>query len=308
MDVLEAGVPDTPSRGGPHRVVPILAVAAVVLLAGAIVVGAIRWWTAQSARPDRLEIVALAPIGPFAVSGDDLPPDWPPNLVVGASLLRLDIAADPRRSSQVDAAGDTGAYVASGVRGVMIPAGEGAEVDVVIVPGDCGATSSAALAAPLVDSTGLPIPLSPAAAQDLRTAVTSLCDAGRPAPDVSANSARVDVFVRDRTLIMRVRISTVADRVVLQSRDSPAFRGLGDAEATVEDGVATTRLRWLVSPADALGLESPVVRVRAFAITNGRAYPWILDLRVPRGLAIPMPAPARNDGVDLAEVAPRPSD
>ena len=267
--------------------VRVIAGIGITVLAIAVGLAAVQWWTTSSSRPDRAEIIALQTVGPFAVSGDDLPPDWPTNLVVGAILLRLDIAADPQRSLQVDAAGDTGVYVANGVRGLMIPAGEDAEVDVVVVPGDCGAISTDSLSAPLVDSTGVPLPLNSAAAEGLRAALTSLCEIGRPAPDLSASSARVDVFFRDRTLIMRVRVSTTADRVVLQARDSPGFRGRGEAEATIEDGVATTRLRWLVSPAEAVGLESPVVRVRAFAFTNGRAYPWLLDLRVP-GQVTPM--------------------
>ena len=52
-------------------------------------------------------------------------------------------------------------------------------------------------------------------------------------------------------------------------------------EATIEDRTASARLRWLVSPAEAMNLEEPTVRVRTFGITGGRAYPWVLDLRVP---------------------------
>jgi hypothetical protein len=56
-----------------------------------------------------------------------------------------------------------------------------------------------------------------------------------------------------------------------------------------------------------VGLQEPAVRVRAFAVVAGRAYPWLLDLRVPERAAIPAPSRPRNDGVDLAEVAPRPT-
>jgi hypothetical protein len=111
---------------------------------------------------------------------------------------------------------------------------------------------------------------------------------------------------------MRARVTTDGERVVLQPRDSVGFRGRGEQEATIEDGVATARLRWLISPAEAESLESPTVRVRAFVVTGGRGYPWVLDLRVPEGLvpegfAMVTPSEPRNDGVDLAEVAPRPS-
>jgi len=72
-------------------------------------------------------------------------------------------------------------------------------------------------------------------------------------------------------------------------------------------GTATARMSWLVSPAEAAGLESPTVRVRAFTLIAGRAYPWVVDLRVPRISPRTPGAEPRNDGVDLAEVAPRPS-
>ena len=75
----------------------------------------------------------------------------------------------------------------------------------------------------------------------------------------------------------------------------------------MDAGTATARMSWLVFPAEAAGLDSPTVRVRAFTLIAGRAYPWVINLRVPR---ISPQAPGgepRNDGVDLAEVAPRPS-
>ena len=111
---------------------------------------------------------------------------------------------------------------------------------------------------------------------------------------LKAEDVRVDVFFRDRTLVMRVRMPTEAartdgaaapDRVILQPLDSIGFRGGAEQEATIEDGAAITRLRWLISPAEAESLAAPTVRVRVFAITSGRAYPWVLDLRVPAEVA-----------------------
>lgn len=75
----------------------------------------------------------------------------------------------------------------------------------------------------------------------------------------------------------------------------------------MDSGTATARMRWLVSPSEASGLESPTVRARAFTLIAGRAYPWVIDLRVPRISPQTPEAQPRNDGVDLAEVAPRPS-
>lgn len=52
-------------------------------------------------------------------------------------------------------------------------------------------------------------------------------------------------------------------------------------------------------------------RVQAYSIVDGTAYPWIVVVPVPRDIKIRMAptslTPLRNDGVDLAEVAPRPA-
>lgn len=317
MDVLEAGAPDTPRPDGPRRGKRIAVALGAAVLAVAIAVGAAQWWTAASARPERLEITALEPVGPFAISGDDVPEGWPRGLVAGALRLRVAISGDPQRTTRADTAGDTGAYAAQGLQDAVIPAGDRAEADVVVTPTDCGTIDSPA--SPLIDAEGTAIPMAPEAERTLVDALRSLCAPGQPSPDISANSVRVDVFFRDRTLVMRARITTdppgegsatsptKPDRVVLQPRDSVGFRGGSAQEATIEGGAATARLRWLISPAEAAGLEAPTVRVRVFLVAGGRAYPWMLDLRVPGGVSAGMMAEPRNDGVDLAEVAPRPS-
>lgn len=284
MDVLEAGADD----GRTRRHMPRAARVAAIVLGGALLVavaaGALQWWIQREARPDRLEIVRIDAIGPFAITGDELPGDWPRDLVTGALRLRTTVAGDPQRTMRAESAGDLGVYVAAAAQDVAIPAGESSEVDVVITPGDCGAISSAsslAPASPLRDSSGAPIPLGADASRALGEALASLCPASESAPDVLSSSVRVDVFFRDRTLIMRARLATSGERMILQPRDSVGFRGRGEQEATIEDGVATARLRWLISPAEADGLASPTVRVRAFAVSAGRSYPWVLDLRVP---------------------------
>ena len=307
MDILDAA-PAGPRRTRlPRTAQRTLAAIGASVIVIAVTIGGLQWWQAQSERPDRLEIVSAESVGPFAISGDDLPPGWPAGLVAGALLLRLDITADPQRSTLVDSSGDSGVYVASGVSGVVVPAGESSQINVVITPGDCGALDTAELAGPLMDAGGTHVPLAAESAEALREALASLCPDPASEPAISVRGARIDVFFRDRTLVMRLRVTTPADRVVLQPLDSVGFRGRGEQDATIEDGAATSRLRWLVSPAEAVGLQEPAVRVRAFAVVAGRAYPWLLDLRVPERAAIPAPSRPRNDGVDLAEVAPRPT-
>lgn len=279
MDVLEAGPSEPRDRRGIGAAV--IAVVTVALVAGAIIVGAAHWWSEQSDRPDRLEIYALEAIGPFAIAGDDLPEGWPEDLVAPALRLRVQVSGDPQRAATVRPVGETASYATEGSTESVIPAGERGPVDLVVTPADCRPDTGVEAASPLVDASSAAVPMSAAAARALSNALDSVCAAGGDAPLISTTAARIDVFFRDRTLIMRLRVTTAADRVVLQPRDSIGFRGGDAAEATIEDRAASARLRWLVSPAEAMNLEEPTVRVRTFAITGGRAYPWVLDLRVP---------------------------
>ncbi len=305
MDVLEAGSPELPGEAGTRRGLRVVAGVVTALLAVAVGVGAVQWWVTAATGPEQLQIIDIEPIGPFSLTEDDLPDDWPRDVVVGALRLRITVTGDPQRSTRADSAGDTGAYVADGAPAVVIPAGDEAEIDVVVMPADCGSLDSPA--SPLVDGDGTAVPLAPDAARRLAEALGSLCPSGESAPALSTHSVRVDVFFRDRTLVMRARIATLGDRVVLQPRDSVGFRGGSAQEATIEPGAATARLRWLISPAEAEAVESPTVQVRIFDVVGGRAFPWVLDLRVPEGVSAGMAGALRNDGVDLAEVAPRPS-
>ena len=307
MDVLEAGASASESPGTSHRVARGIAVIAAVLIAITAAVGGARWWAEQSTRSDRLEIQAIETVGPFAISGEDLPEDWPTGLVAPALRLRLDVTGDPQRIVQVQPAGETAAYIASGTESAAIPAGEQVGVDVVVTPADCGGPEGTDLASPLIDAEGAGVPLTSTASQALSSALDSLCESASAGPVITFVSARVDVFVRGRILVMRLRLPTTADRLVLQPRDSTGFQGGGDVEATMDAGAAAARMRWLVSPAEVARLESPTVRVRAFALIGGRAYPWVIDLRVPRLSPQTPGAEPRNDGVDLAEAAPRPS-
>lgn len=278
MDVLETGSPEPQDRRGIRAAV----IVAVGLLVIAIGFGAARWWSVQSARPDRLEVVALEAIGPFAIAGDDLPDGWPRNLIAPAMRLRVEITGDPQRATTVRTVGETRGYATSESPDSVVPAGERLMADLVMTPADCDPAANTDAPSPFVDESGAAVPMTPEASQSLVTALDALCASGGEAPIISTTGARIDVFFRDRTLIMRLRVTTAADRVVLQPRDAIGFRGVGDAEATIEDGTASARLRWLVSPAEAMSLDEPTVRLRTFAIKEGRAYPWVLDLRVPR--------------------------
>ena len=304
MDVIEAGH-DSIERTLPGRGRKVIIGASVSVLGVAILLGAGNWWREQVSRPDRAEIVSIAAIGPFAISGDDLPEDWPRGLVAGALRLRADVVGDPQGSTQVTVADGGDAYRPSGADGVVVPAGGRTMVDMVVTPTDCGTVDASE--SPLVDSTGARLPLSGTAREQLGDALRTLCQPGGEAPLLVAESAYVDVFFRDRTLVLTVVVSTPADSVLLAPLDSPGFRAGAQRDPVLRDGRATARLRWLISPAEAEPLTWPVVRVRAFVVSGGRAYPWVITLPATTGVRSSSLTPLRNDGVDLAEVAPRPS-
>lgn len=123
-------------------------------------------------------------------------------------------------------------------------------------------------------------------------------------------SALIDVFFRDRTLVVTADVQSRAERVVLTPLDGTALRGLG-AQDLDPPGDRSVRLRWLISPGEMSPNTSLTGRVQAYSIVDGTAYPWIVVVPVPRDIKIRMAptslTPLRNDGVDLAEVAPRPA-
>ena len=297
MDVLETGSPGSAREPGARHGLWVAAGVGAALLIIAITAGAVQWWRTQADRSDRLEITSVEAIGPFAISGGDLPETWPSGIVSGAVRLRTQVNGDPQRAVELTPTGQGAAYVASGDGSTVIPAGDSAAIDVLVTPSDCRAIDRPM--SPLVDASGTPVPVTEAAASVLRDTLAGLCAPGGMPPRLTPEAARLDVFFRDRTLVVTARVSTQADRVVMQPRDFPGFVGLEQQQAPVRNGVATVRLRWLISPAEGARLMAPAVSVRAFTIVGGRAYPWVVSL--------PLPAPERNDGVDLAEVAPRPS-
>lgn len=298
MDVLEAGEGRGEQRALP-RTATIVAAVALGALVVAMAAGGLQWWRLQSDRPDRLEVTSVEVVGPFAITGSDLPDTWPAGIVSGAVRLRTQVSGDPQRAVQVEPSGQGAAYVASAVAATSIPAGESALIDLLVTPSDCRAVDRPT--SPLVDASGVPIPMSEDASRVLRETLAALCAPGGAAPLLTPESARLDVFFRDRTLVVTASVSTRADRVVMQPQDFPGFVGLEVQEAPVRNGGATVRLRWLISPTEGARLLAPAMSVRAFTIVGGRGYPWVVSL------PLTAPAPARNDGVDLAEVAPRPS-
>lgn len=305
MDILEVGDDSARTRRTP-TLARLLVAAVVIALAVGMAVAAWRWWVEQASRPDRLEIPAIAATGPFGISGADLPPDWPEGIVAGALLLRAEVAGDPQRAVRVSPAGVTGAYAAISAQSpagdaVSVPPGQVTTVDVVVTPADCGALMTAALpvGSPLIEESGADVPFTDPARATLADALRTLCAPAGDSPRLTASDARIDVFFRDRTLVVNSVLDSVAERALLQPLDGTALRGLRTREADPVAGVAEVQLRWLVSPGEMAPSTSLVGRVRAFTIIDGRAYPWLLAMPIPRDLTVSTdaPSPLRNDGM-----------
>ena len=160
-------------------------------------------------------------------------------------------------------------------------------------------TAKQPVGSPLIEEPGADVPLTDPARATLAEALRTLCVPAGDSPRLTASDARIDVFFRDRTLIVNSMLDSVAQRALLQPLDGTALRGLRTREAEPVAGVAEVQLRWLVSPGEMAPHTSLVGRVRAFAIIDGRAYPWLLALPIPRGLTVSTdaPAPLRGDGM-----------
>lgn len=314
MEVLEQGAPAPQRSARWARAATALAIGAVSL--AMIVVAAVsgaRWWSEQQARPDRLEITGVFVAGHGGVRLADGDSGWPGGLgtpdgsVTPAVRLRLAVTGDPQRDEWVSSAPIGSRVAVVAFAAVPVAARGEASLDITVAPSDCAAP--AGLPVPLlVSSDGSDVTMSEEAQASLDEAVRALCSGAGSAPALAVRGARVDTFFRDRTLVVTAALASAADRVVLTPLDGTALRGLGAQDVLVGGGPETVRMRWLISPGEMSPHTSLTGRVQAYSVVEGVAYPWVLTVQPPRDLEDARPlTPLRNDGVDLAEVAPRPA-
>lgn len=324
MEVLDQGPPAPPDGRGARPLLRGMALAAVALglLAATAVAGA-RWWAEQEARPERLEVMSLEVtdrVGVRLLDGDS---GWPGGLgtpdgaVSPAARLRLTVAGDPQRDEPLLPAPAGPAVVVVSVDGegardvggdaATVPAAGEATVDMVVSPADCSAADGRP-ANVLTDGAGRDVPMSEGARATLDAAMRDICAQAGAIPVLDVRGALVDVFFRDRTLVLTAALDSTADRVILTPLDGTALRGLGAQDVSAPRGNVPVRLRWLISPGEMSPHTSLTARVQAYVVSDGVAYPWVLTVQPPRNLDAPRPlTPLRNDGVDLAEVAPGPA-
>lgn len=314
MEVLEQGVPAPQGGRGSARAWPVLAIGVVSLaMVGAAVVSGARWWSEQQALPDRLEITGISVAGQVGVRLTDGDSGWPGGLgtpdgsATAAVRLRLIVTGDPQRDERVSPAPAGPRIAVLPVTDVPIPAAGETRLDLTVAPTDCAAPAGPPVS-PLVRSDGSDVAMSDDAQATLDEALRTLCAGAGSAPALAVRGGLVDTFFRDRTLVVTAALASAADRVVLTPLDGTALRGLGALDVPAGTGAGAVRLRWLISPGEMSPHTSLTGRVQAHSITDGMAYPWVLTVQPPRNLDRPLPrTPLRNDGVDLAEVAPRPA-
>ena len=317
MEVLEQGSHEGRDRRvrGPI-VVAVCSIAALAILATAAVTG-YRWWSQRETFSEVLQVTALEVIGPASIKVDDGDAGWPGGLGTpdgaraAAAWVRLTVTGDATRSVRVTPVEPSQSVLVSAVMPTVVPARQSARVDITVAPADCSGSGGAPRELIVTDE-GEPVPLIDAVAERLAEIMARICKPGGPPPGVEAQSALIDVFFRDRTLVMSTAVASEAERIVLTPLDGTALRGLGAQDVAMLDDSSVVRLRWLVSPGEMSPNTSLTGRVQVYAIVDGTAYPWIVSLPVPRDLEVstttPLLTPLRNDGVDLAEVAPRPTD
>jgi len=315
MEVLEQGRPD--ERARPSRrplVAALVGLIALGIVASAVITGW-RWWSQQAPRSYGLEISAVEVIGRASLTVEDGDSGWvgglgtPGGVVAPAVWARLTVEGDPRASALVSPAPASPEVIVSAVVPTAIPAGQTVNADVVLAPSDC-LTAGASPRELLVTSEGTVVPIAESVRDEVAQLMVRLCSAGGQAPVLEPTSALIDVFFRDRTLVITADVQSRAERVVLTPLDGTALRGLG-AQDLDPPGDRSVRLRWLISPGEMSPNTSLTGRVQAYSIIDGTAFPWILVVPISRDVAVRTSTaslmPPRNDGVDLAEVAPRPS-
>lgn len=317
MEVLEQGRDESVDSATcrPLRVAVAALVAACLLVSAAV--AGYRWWAEQELRPDALAISAVEVVGGATMTVIDGESGWPGGLgtpdgaVAPAVRLRLTIDGDPQRRIRVSPAPAGPGVLVAGDSSAVVPAGQTLVMEVRVSPSDC-MTAGSAVRELLVTADGTPVPVADRVGAQVADLMSGLCTSGGPPPLLEPQSALVDVSFSDRTLVFTAEVSTEADRVVLTPLDGTALRGLGAQDVVTDTERQSVRLRWLISSGEMSPNTSLTGRVQAYSIVQGTAYPWVIVMPAPRDLEVRTRVddlmPLRNDGIDLAEAAPRPSD
>lgn len=318
-DILDFGRAPSSRRHATGLIVTGVIAAGMVIAA---IAAGLAWWTGRPPTSEALQIVALEQVENTRVTVVAEPPIGALSTPAGAALpgvtLRLTVGGDPQNATEVvTSPTDSIVYVVEGAP-VTIAAGAFAEIDVTAAPVDCALAREGTdlneagyrWRRPfgielLATSEGVIVPLADEARGALADALARSCRDAGESPDVTVTAARRGGATPLETIGLVVDIAADADRYVVTPLDGPGLRGLGSADRRSGQGIP---LLWLVSPRAEHNDDVPTAYTQVFVVRDRTAYPWIIGIPITDDLPVMRPkTPLRNDGVDLAEVAPRPS-
>ena len=290
MEVLEQG--DGPTRQGGRIALLATTIVAAVLLA---VVAA--YFLVRASSPEVLAVTAIQQVELTRIEPNAQDSSWegklgmPAGATLPGAIVRVTISGDAQASTRVQSSTSSGALHIEGRDEIEVPAGETADLTLVIAPSDCAATLTPdgldeagyrwrkpAGVQIAEDVNGTALRLSPDARASLEQILSALCAPAGPPPTLDFINARLDGTVREQVLDITAKVTANADRVLTHPLDGPALRGIGAFEPPGDPVVA---LMWRVSP---LGEQSDGVLdayVRVITVTGDTAYPWVVRIVPP---------------------------
>lgn len=293
------------------------------LVVGAVAAG-LSWWNGRPPTSDALGITEITVTGTSPVTVVAEPPIGALSTPSGAALpgvtLRLRVGGAPQDPVEVTASPTDSIVYVEQLPAVTIAPGAFADIDITVAPVDCtlalrgtdldeaGYRWRRAFGIELLTTTeGTVVPLSPEARVAFEDALLRACADAGPAPEIAVTAARRGGEPPLETIGLYVDIAAAGDRFVVTPLDGPGLRGLGSADRRTGEGIP---LLWLVSPRAEHNDAVPKAYTQVFVVRGGTAYPWIVAIPLTDDLPemTPLTSSIRNDGVDLAEVAPRPAD
>lgn len=290
MEVLEQGE-DAPRRG------PRLALLAIAIIGAVVLAGIAVTLLVRDSSPDVLEISSIEQTGLTRIEPNAEDSSWegklgmPAGATLPGAVVRVVMSGDARTATRVQSSASSGALHIEGRAAVEVPAGETAELSLVIAPADCAATltpegldeagyrwrrpAGVQLAE---DPNGTALRLSPDARASLEKIMLDLCAPAGAPPTLTFVDARLDGPYRRQVLDITARVGSDADRALTYPLDGPGLRGIGSFE---RPGDPIVTLMWRVSTLSEQSDGVLDAYVRVITVNGDTAYPWIVRIVPP---------------------------
>lgn len=306
---------------GTRRWTASIAIAAALVLLGAAAIAGVRAWTDRPPTSPELAVVEFTVLASLPVTVTSVPPvgalSTPAGTALPGLLVTARVGGDPQAAVELLPSTSDSLVHVEEAPPTTVPAGGFVDIDLTIAPVDCSAARQGTdldeagyrWRRPfgielLMTADGRQVPLTDRARESFASAIATSCQAAGRAPTISVQSARRGGEAPLETIGLIVDVEAEAERLVLTPLDGPGLRGLGAADRGSGKRIP---LLWLVSPRTEHNDEVPMAYTQVYAVQGSTAYPWIVGIPITDDLPSPPPLTSlRNDGVDLAEVAPRP--